>query len=151
MLFRSEAVRLREEVEWLRKADEQWLAEVETLRKNGEDLRGKLKEAVEAHDRTVQAAKEHKVSTQKLVDSLVAEAECVEQAILGMVSPLFLCSLFAAPFLTLLIGCVDFYPEADEEVRKAVAFAIDGMGRQLPSTSRWRWWLGVVLPRHWLW
>ena len=66
---RLEVVRLREEVEHLREAEEQRLAEVETLRKNGEDLRVKLKEEVDAHDRTSQAAKEHDFEIEKLVAS----------------------------------------------------------------------------------
>ena len=70
------------------------MAEVKTLWKNGEDLKVKLKEAVEAHDQTVQAAKEHELETEKLVGGLVVEKERVNQAILGMES----FNLFSAPF-----------------------------------------------------
>ena len=47
---RLEVIRLREEVKRLKEAEKQRLDEVETLRKNGEDLKLKLKEAVDAHD-----------------------------------------------------------------------------------------------------
>ena len=82
--LRLEIVRLREEVKQQQEAEKQRLAEVETLRKNGEDLKVKLKEAVDAHDQTMQAAKEHELETEKLVGGLVAEMERVNQTILGM-------------------------------------------------------------------
>ena len=46
-------------------------------------MKVKLKEAVEAHDQTVQAAKEHELETKKLVGGLVTEKERVNPAILG--------------------------------------------------------------------
>ena len=49
---RLEIIRLAEEVNRLQETGKQRLSEVETLRKNGEDLRHKLKEAVDAHDLT---------------------------------------------------------------------------------------------------
>ena len=57
--------------------EKQRLAEVETLQKNGEDLRVRLKEAIDAHDQTVLAAKERELETGQLVVGLVAEAERV--------------------------------------------------------------------------
>ena len=54
---RLENVRLAEENKRLREAEEQRQSEVETLQTNGEDLKLKLKEAVEARDGTVKAAK----------------------------------------------------------------------------------------------
>ena len=80
---RLENVRLAEENKRLREAEKQRLSEVETLRTNGEELRLKLKEAVDAHDETVKAAKAHEVEHEKLVSSLVSEAERVNEIILG--------------------------------------------------------------------
>ena len=77
MLFRSE------ENERLREAEKQRLSEVETLRMNGEELRLKLKEAVDAHDETVRAAKAHEVEHERLVSGLVSEAERVNEIIMG--------------------------------------------------------------------
>ena len=54
---RLENVRLAEENTRLREAEKQRQSEVETLRMNGEDLKLKLKEAVDAHDETVKVAK----------------------------------------------------------------------------------------------
>ena len=81
---RLEVVRLEEEVKKLREAEKQRLDEVESLRKNGEDLRLKLKEAVETHDETTKAAKERELEHEQLVRSLVSEAERVNKIILGM-------------------------------------------------------------------
>ena len=58
--------------------------EVETLRKNGEDLKLKLKQAIDAHDQTVLVTKERELENEQLVRGLVSEAERVDQAILGM-------------------------------------------------------------------
>ena len=94
---RLEVNRLAEEVKRLRDAEKQRLNEVETLRKNGEDLRLKLKEVVDAHDQTVQVAKERKLEHEQLVRSLVSEAERINEVILGTGPPLFLhliCSFF---------------------------------------------------------
>ena len=80
---RLENVRLAEENERLREAEKQRLSEVENLRMNGEELRLKLKEAVDAHDETVKAAKAREVEHEKLVSSIVSEAERVNEIILG--------------------------------------------------------------------
>ena len=80
---RLENVRLTEENERLREAEKQRLSEVENLRMNGEELRLKLKEAVDAHDETVKAAKAREVEHEKLVSSIVSEAERVNEIILG--------------------------------------------------------------------
>ena len=64
---RLEATRLAEEVKRLKEAEKQRLSVVETLRKNGEDLRLKLKEAVDAHDQTVQATKERELDRKSVV------------------------------------------------------------------------------------
>ena len=77
---RLEVTRLREELKRLQEAEKQRLEEVETLRKNGEDLRRKLKEAVGAHDQTIQATTER----EQLVRGLVLEAERVNEIIIGM-------------------------------------------------------------------
>ena len=50
---------------------------------NGEDLKLKLKEAVDAHDETVKAAKAHELEHAQLVSGLVSEAERVNEIILG--------------------------------------------------------------------
>ena len=76
---------------------------VETLRKNGEDLRRKLKEAVDAHDQTVQATKERELEQEQLVRGLVSEAERVNELILGTGHPLFFL-FFVFSFLSDLIG-----------------------------------------------
>ena len=55
---RLELNRLAEEVKRLEEAEKKRLSEAETLRKNGEDLRRKLKEATDAHDQTVKETKE---------------------------------------------------------------------------------------------
>ena len=80
---RLEAARLAEEVKQLQEAKKQRLSEVETLRKNGEDLTCKLKESVDAHDLTVQMAKERELEQEQLVRGLVSEAERVNEIILG--------------------------------------------------------------------
>ena len=71
-------------MERLQKIEMQRLAEVDSLRRNGEDLRVKLKEAVDAHDQTVQAAKTHELENEKLLNGLVVEARRMDQAILSM-------------------------------------------------------------------
>ena len=80
---RLEAARLSEEVKKLREAEKQRMTEVESLRKNGDELRRQLKEAVDAHDETVKAAKERELDHDQLVRSLVSEAESVNGIILG--------------------------------------------------------------------
>ena len=50
---------------------------------NGEDLKLKLKEAVDAHDETVKAARAHELEHTQLVSGLVSEAERVNEIILG--------------------------------------------------------------------
>ena len=80
---RLENVRLAEENKRLREAEKQRQSEVETLRMNGEDLKLKLKEAVDAHDETVKAAKAREVEHEQLVGGLVSEAERVNEMILG--------------------------------------------------------------------
>ena len=96
---RFEVTLLREEVERLQEAEKQRLREVETLRKNGEDLRRKLKEVVDAHDQTVQATKERELEHEQLVRGLVSEAEHVNEVILGTRHPLFLHLSFVISFL----------------------------------------------------
>ena len=64
---RLEVDRLAVEVKRLQEAEKQRLSEVETLRKNGEDLRLKLKEAVNAHDETAKEAKEREQEHEQLV------------------------------------------------------------------------------------
>ena len=75
------------------------LNETKTLRKNGEDLRRKLKEVVDAHDQTVQAAKERELEHEQLVRGLVSEAERVNEVILGTGHFLFLRLSFVVLFL----------------------------------------------------
>ena len=99
---RLEAARLAEEVKQLQEAEERRLGEVETLRKNGEDLRRKLKEAVDAHDQTVQVTKERELEQEQLVRGLVSEAERVNGLILGTGHPPL--DLSFSTFLSDLIG-----------------------------------------------
>ena len=99
---RLEVVRLAEEVKRLREAEKQRLSEVESLRMNGEDLRLKLKEAMNAHDETVKAAKERELEHEQLVSSLVSEAKCVNRTILDKISSFFLCPIGGLSFLILL-------------------------------------------------
>ena len=80
---RLENVRLTEENKRLREAEEQRQSEVETLRMNGEDLKLKLKEAVDAHDETVKAAKARELEHEQLVGGLVSEVERINEIILG--------------------------------------------------------------------
>ena len=80
---RLENIRLAEENKRLQEAEKQMKSEVETLRMNGEDLRLKLKESVDAHDETVQAAKARELEHERLVNSLVSDAERVNATILG--------------------------------------------------------------------
>ena len=80
---RLENVRLAEENKRLREAEKQRLSEVENLRLNGEELRLKLKEAVDAHDETAKAAEARELEHERLVSSLVSEAERVNEIILG--------------------------------------------------------------------
>ena len=78
-----EVIRLCEDVERLQGAKKQRLDEVEILWKNGEDLKLKLKQAIDAHDQTVLVTKERELENEQLVCGLVLEAERVDQAILG--------------------------------------------------------------------
>ena len=71
---RLEIIRLAEEVKQLQEAGKQRLSEVDTLRKNGEDMRRKLK-AMDAHDQTVQVAKKCELEHEQLVRGLVSEME----------------------------------------------------------------------------
>ena len=80
---RLENVRLAEENKRLQEAVQQVKSEVETLRMNGEDLRLKLKEAVDAHDETIRTAQACKLEHERLVSGLVSEAERVNAIILG--------------------------------------------------------------------
>ena len=80
---RLENARLAEENERLREAEKRRQSEIETLRMNGEDPKLKLKEAVDAHDETVKAAKAHELEREQLVSGLVSEAERVNAIILG--------------------------------------------------------------------
>ena len=87
---RLENVRLAEENKRPREAEKQRQSEVETLQMNGEDLKLKLMEAVDAHDETIKVAKAREVEHEQLVSGLVSEAECVNEIILGKnVSSLF--------------------------------------------------------------
>ena len=99
---RLENARLAEENKRLREAEKQKQNEVETLRMNGEDLRLKLMEAVNAHDETVKAARERKLEHEQLVSGLVSEVERVNKIILGETSSFFLCPIGDLSFLILL-------------------------------------------------
>ena len=77
---RLENARLAEENMRLREAEKQRQSEVETLRMNGEDLKLKLKEAVDAHD---EAAKARELEHEQLVGGLISEVERVNEIILG--------------------------------------------------------------------
>ena len=81
---RLEVVRLREEVKRLQEAEKQRLGEVESLQKNGDDLRRQLKESVDANDLIVRTAKDHELEHEQLVGVLIAEVERVNELILGM-------------------------------------------------------------------
>ena len=96
---RLEVTRLQEEVKRLQEAEKQRQNEVKTLRKNGEDLRRKLKEEVDAHDQTVQATKESELEHEQLVRGLVSEAERVNEVILGTGHFLFLHLSFVVLFM----------------------------------------------------
>ena len=74
---------MAEENKRLPEAEEQRQSEVESLRMNGEDLKLKLKEAVDAHDETVKAAKACEFEHEQLVGGLVSEVERVNEIILG--------------------------------------------------------------------
>ena len=80
---RLEVDRLSEEVKKLREAEKQRMTEVESLWKNGDELRCQLKEPVDAHDETIKAAKERELEHEQLVRSLVSEAESVNEIIFG--------------------------------------------------------------------
>ena len=80
---RLEVVRLGEEVKRLQEAEKRRLGEVESLRKNGDELRRQLKESVDANDQIVQTAKAHELEHEQLVSSLVEEVERVNELILG--------------------------------------------------------------------
>ena len=96
---RLEISRLAEEVKRLQEAEKRILSEVETLRKNGEDLRRKLKEALDAHDQIVQVAKTRELEHEQLMRGLVSEAERINEVILGMGPPLLLHLSFVVSFL----------------------------------------------------
>ena len=92
---------LKSEVVRLREVEKQRLSEIETLRKNGEDLRLQLAEAVNAHDETTKAARERELAQEQLTRSLVAEVESMNELILGKRTSLFLCFNCGFFFLTL--------------------------------------------------
>ena len=98
---RLEVARLSEEVKKLREAERQRVAEVESLRANGDDLWSQLKEAVDAHDDTGKAAKKRKLEHEQLMRGLVSEAECVNEIILGTWRLLLFHLLFGNPLLGL--------------------------------------------------
>ena len=100
---RLEAAQLSEEVKKLREAEERRTTEVESLRKNGDELRRQLKEAVDAHDETVKAAKERELDHEQLVHSLVSKAESVNEIIVGTCCLLLSLSLV----WNLLLGLTD--------------------------------------------
>ena len=80
---RLENIRLAEENKRLREAEKQMQSGVETLRMNGEDLKLKLKEAVDARDETIRTAQACESEHERLVSGLVSEAERVNEIILG--------------------------------------------------------------------
>ena len=80
---RLEVVRLAEEVKGLREAEKKRLGELESLRKNGDELRHQLKEAVDANDLVVRTAKEHELEHEQLVGGLIVDVENVNELILG--------------------------------------------------------------------
>ena len=73
----------RLEVIRLQEAERKRLEEVESLQKNGDELRRQLKETVEANDLVVRTAKEHEHEHEQLVGNLIAEVERVNELILG--------------------------------------------------------------------
>ena len=99
--YRLEVIRLQEEVNRLRKADEEQQAEVVVLRRDGEDLKAKLEEQADAHAKSAEEAKEHEDTLQKLVGDLVAEAEHVDQDFSVWLSAGFFLFLVWRCFLTL--------------------------------------------------
>ena len=92
---------LQAEVTRLWEAEKQRLGEIETLRKNGDELRLLLAEAVHAHDETAKAARERELAQDQLVRNLVTEAEHVNELILGKWASLFICFDYSFFFLTL--------------------------------------------------
>ena len=74
----------RLEVVRLQEADKKRLEEVESLRKNGDELRRQLKESIEANDSVARTAMECEHEHEQLVGSLIAEVERVNELILGM-------------------------------------------------------------------
>ena len=67
----------------MQEAEKRRLGEVETLRKNGDDLRRQLKESVDANDLIAWTAKERELEHEQLVGGLIAEVERVNELILG--------------------------------------------------------------------
>ena len=98
---RLEVVRLGEEVKRLREAEKKRLGEVESLRKNGDELRRQLKEAVDANDPVVRTAKERELEHEQLVSGLIAEIERVNELILGTRCPLLFYLLLGILFSVL--------------------------------------------------
>ena len=77
---RLENVRLAEENKRLQEAEKQRQSEVETLRMNGEDLKLKLREAVDAHDETIKVAKMREVEHEQLMSGFeIGRASCRER------------------------------------------------------------------------
>ena len=94
---------LQAEVVRLQEAEKQRLSEIKTLRKNGEDLRLLLAEAVNARDEAAKAAQERELAQAQLTRGLVAEVEHVNELSLGKWTSLFLCFDCGLFFLTLPI------------------------------------------------
>ena len=67
----------------LREAEQRRQGEVESLRKNADELRRQLKESIDTNDQIVQAAKAHELEHEQLVGGLIREAERVNELILG--------------------------------------------------------------------
>ena len=70
----------------MRSAEQQRLTEIESLRMNGEDLRTKLKEAVEENEKIAREFKQCKHENEQLVGNLLADAVIVENSIRGTLS-----------------------------------------------------------------
>ena len=67
----------------LREAEKRWLGENEALRKNGDELKLLLTEAVRARDEAAKEAREHELTQDQIARNLVAEVERVNKLILG--------------------------------------------------------------------
>ena len=92
--YRLEVIRLQEEVNRLRKADEEQQAEVVVLRRDGEDLKAKLEEQADAHAKSAKRPRSTRTHSRSWWGTwLLRQSTLIRISWYGFLSASF-CSLF---------------------------------------------------------